>query len=109
MDSSALCSNQTHWTASFGADVSRTITAYRTSGAGAIALQPSYAVAHSWYAANHNAPDSTMVRLFGLVQTDVEAALGGAEFERLRSEGAAMPAAQAAALLRSEIGTASEQ
>jgi hypothetical protein len=60
--------------------------------------------AQAWYGANHNAPDSTVLRLFGLVQADVEAALGGAEFERLRSDGAAMPAGEAAALLQTVIG-----
>jgi hypothetical protein len=65
--------------------------------------------AQAWYAANHNAPDSTIERLFGLAQADVEAGLGGTEFERLRREGAAMPAAQAAALLQAAIGNTSER
>jgi hypothetical protein len=65
--------------------------------------------AQAWYAANHNAPDSTIEWLFGLAQADVEASLGGAEFERLRSQGAAMPAAQAAALLQAVIGKADER
>jgi predicted ATPase/DNA-binding winged helix-turn-helix (wHTH) protein len=65
--------------------------------------------AQAWYAANHNAPDSTVLRLFGLVQADVEAALGSADFERLRGEGAALPAGEAAALLQTVIGIADDR
>jgi hypothetical protein len=58
----------------------------------------------AWYAANHNAPDSTMAWLHGVAEAEVETALGNAEFERRRGEGAAMPVADAAALVRSLIG-----
>lgn len=44
----------------------------------------------AWYAANHHAPDNTIVRLYGIVTAELENALGNAEFARLREDGAAM-------------------
>jgi hypothetical protein len=63
----------------------------------------------AWFAANHNSPDSTMLRLYGIVQTEVEAALGHAEFERQRTDGEAMTVGEAAALLRAMIGAADDR
>lgn len=62
----------------------------------------------AWYAANHNSPDSTMLRLFGIIEADVEAALGSAELEHQRAAGAAMSAGETAALVRSLIGAAND-
>jgi len=44
----------------------------------------------AWYEANHHTPDNTIVRLYGIVTAELEGALGGAEFARLRELGAAM-------------------
>jgi hypothetical protein len=60
--------------------------------------------AQSWYAANHNAPDATMERLFGLVRNDAEAVLGRIEFESLRADGAALTGQEPYTIVRSVIG-----
>jgi hypothetical protein len=60
----------------------------------------------AWYATNHNAPDSTMLRLHGMVEAEAEAKIGGSEFQRLRAEGAAMPADEVVALVLALISAA---
>ncbi len=52
----------------------------------------------AWYGSNQHAPDNTIVRLREIVTRDLQAALGGAEFERLRAAGEAMSAVDIEAL-----------
>jgi hypothetical protein len=58
----------------------------------------------AWYAAQRSRPEGAAVRLHGVVTVELEAALGSAEVERLRAEGAALTAEEAAALQRALIG-----
>jgi hypothetical protein len=60
----------------------------------------------AWYDANHNSPDSTIVRLYGIVTSELEAALGGAELARLRTLGAAMVGDAARQLAQSVVDAA---
>jgi hypothetical protein len=58
----------------------------------------------AWYAAQRSRLEGAAVRLYGVVNAELEAALGGAEVERLRKAGAAMAGDEAHQLLFSVLG-----
>jgi len=58
----------------------------------------------AWYSANQSRPNSAVAKLEQMASTELDAVLGGAEFARLRAQGAAMVGDEPYRLARAAIG-----